>query len=59
MNKNDLTLKKARSRRYLAQSITDADYTDANIPILDKSNLHRVEQAAGGIGLDMKEAKEE
>ena len=48
-------LKKAR-RRYLAQTITDGDYTDniallANTPTQADSRLDSLEQAASGIGL--------
>ena len=53
MKKNSFTLAKARSRRYPAQTITDADYAD-NIALLantSESLLHSMEQAAGGIGL--------
>ena len=55
---NGFTLKKAKSRWYPAETITDADYIDdltllANTSAQDKSLLHRQEQAAGGIGLNM------
>ena len=48
--------KKARSRRYTAETIMDADYADdialpANTPTQAESHLHSQEQAAGGIGL--------
>ena len=48
-------LAKERSRRYPAQTITDADYTDdialpANKPAQAKSLLHSLERAAGGLG---------
>ena len=51
---NGFTFAKARSRRYPAQMITD--YTDdmvllANTPTQVESQLHSLEQAAGGIGL--------
>ena len=47
---------KKRSRRYLAKTITDAEYTDdivilANTPNQAKTLLHSLEQAAAGIGL--------
>ena len=56
MKENGFTLEKARSRRYPAQSITDANYADdigllANIPAQAESLLHSLEQASGGIGL--------
>ena len=53
---NDLTLEKARSRRYPARTITDADYADdiallANTPAQTESLLHSLVWVAGGIGL--------
>ena len=53
---NGLTLKKAKSRQYHSETITDADYSDdlallANIPAQAESLLHRLEQASRGIGL--------
>ena len=53
---NDFTLKKARSKRYLAVTITDADCADdlvlhSNTPTQAESLLHNLEQAAGCIGL--------
>ena len=54
---NGLALKKrARSRRYPAGTITDADYADditllANTPAQAESLLDSLEQAAGDIGL--------
>ena len=47
-------LKKARSRQYYADTITDSDYTDnitvlANTPAKAESLLHSVKQPAGGI----------
>ena len=55
MKENGFKLVKERSRRYLAQTITDADYANditllANSPSQAKSLLHSLEQAAGGIG---------
>ena len=46
--------KKARSRQYSAETITDTDYADdlallANIPVQSKPSLHSLEQVAGGI----------
>ena len=49
MKKNGFTLAKARSRWYSAQAIMDADYTDDIAQA--ESQLHSLEQAAGGIGL--------
>ena len=56
MKENGFTLKKARSRRYRTQTITDADYADdiaflANTLTQAESLLYNLEQAAGGIGL--------
>ena len=49
-------LVKERSRRYPAQTITDANYADdiallANSPTQDESLIHGSERAASGIGL--------
>ena len=57
-------LKKERSRRYPAQIITDADYTDdiallANAPASAKTLLHSLERAAAGIGLHVNAHKTE
>ena len=46
---------KERSRRYPAQTITDADYADdiallANIPTKAETLLHNLERSAAGIG---------
>ena len=56
MKENSFKPAKERSRRYPAQTITDADYADdtvlrANSPTQAKSLLHSLERAAGGIGL--------
>ena len=53
MKENGFTLKKTRSRQYLAQTITDADYADdivllANTLTQVEFLLHSLEQAAGG-----------
>ena len=58
MKENDFTLKKTRSRRYPAETITNADYTDdivllANTPTQAKSCLHNLEQAARGLSLQV------
>ena len=57
-------LVKARSRRYPARTITDADYADdiallENTPARDESLLHILERAAGGIGLHVNAGKTE
>ena len=49
-------MKKKRSRRYPAKTITDADYADdiallANTPNQAETILHSLERAAAGIGL--------
>ena len=49
-------LKMVRNRQYPAENIMVTDYADdiallANTPTQDKSLLHSLEQAAGGIGL--------
>ena len=56
IKENDFELTKERSRRYPAQTITDADYTDdiallANTPAQAETLLHSLERAAVGIGL--------
>ena len=56
MKENSFTPAKERSRRYPAQTITDADDADdiallANTSVQAKSQLHSLERAAGGIGL--------
>ena len=56
MKENGFTLEKVRSRRYPAQTITNADYADditllANTLIQAESLLHSLEKALGGIGL--------
>ena len=56
MKENGLTLKKRKSRKYPTEAITDADNTDylallTNTPGQAKSQLHKLEQAARGIGL--------
>ena len=58
MIENDLRLKKARSRRYHARTISDADYANdmallANAPTQTESLLHSLEQAVGGDGSDL------
>ena len=62
--KNGFTLRKARSRRYRVETVTDADYADdiellANIPTQAESLLYSLEQAAENIGLHMNADKME
>ena len=57
-------LTKERSRRYPAQTITDADYADdtallANTPAQAETLLHSLERAAAGIGLHVNAHKTE
>ena len=56
MKDNGFKLTKARSRRYHAQTITDADYADdiallANTLAQAETLLHSLERTADGIGL--------
>ena len=62
MKENVFTLKKAWSRWYPAQTISDADYADdiallENAPTQTESLLQSLEQAAGGIGLHVNAIK--
>ena len=55
IKENDFELKKKRSRRYLAKTITDTDYADdiailANTPVQAETLLHILERAAADIG---------
>ena len=64
IKENGSKLIKERSRRYPAQTITDADYTDeiallANAPTQAETLLHSVERAAAGIGLYVNAHKKE
>ena len=67
MKDNGFKLTKERSRRYLAQTITDADYADdiallANTPAQvwnEPKAKHSLEQAAAGIGLHVNADKTE
>ena len=57
-------LTKKRSRRYLAKTITDADYADdialrANTPNQAETLLHSLKRAAAGIGLHVNAHKTE
>ena len=61
---NGFTLAKKRSRRYPAQTITDADYVNdiallANTPTQTESLLHSRERAIGDIGLHVNANKTE
>ena len=56
IRENGFELKKKRSRRYPATTITDADYADdiailANTPDQAETLLHSLERAAANIGL--------
>ena len=64
MKDNRFKLAKEKNRRYPAQTITDADYTDditlpANIPAQFKTLLHSLERAAASIGLHVNAHKTE
>ena len=64
MKENDFKLTKEISRRYPAQTITDADYTDdkallVNTPAQAETLLHSLERAAAGIGLHVNAHKTE
>ena len=64
MKENVFKLAKERSRRYPAQTITDADYADnialrTNASTLSESQLHCLERAAGGISLHVSAGKTE
>ena len=61
---NGFQLKKKRSRRYPAKTITDAEYADdiailANAPAQAETLLHSLELAAAGIGLHVNAHKTE
>ena len=64
MKENGFSLEKARSRRYLAQTIMNADYAEdiallANTPAGAESLMHSLERAEGGIGLHVNANKTE
>ena len=61
IRENGFELTKKRSRRYLAKTITDADDIAilANTPNQAETLLHRLEQAAAGIGLHVNAHKTE
>ena len=64
MKENGFKLAKERSRRYLAQTISDADYADdmmflGNTPALAEYLLYSLELAAAGICLHVNTDKTE
>ena len=64
MKENGFKLAKERSKRYPAQTITDADYANdiallANTPIQAETLLHSLERAAARIGLHVNAHKTE
>ena len=64
MKENSFKLAKERSRRYPAQTITDANYTNdiallANTPVQAETLLHSLAWVAGGIGLHVNADKME
>ena len=64
MKENDFKLANDRSRRYPAQTITDADYADdiaflANSTSHAETLLHSLERVAAGIGLHVNADKTE
>ena len=64
MKDNGFKLTKERSRRYPAQTVTDADYADdivllANGPAQAKTLLYSLEWAAASIGLHVNAHKME
>ena len=64
MKDNGFKLTKEKSRRYPAQTITDADYIDdivllANTPTQAEILLHSLERTAAGIGLHVNTDKTE
>ena len=64
IKENSFTLKKARSRRYPAETNTEADYADditllVNTPTQAESLLHSLDKTTGEIGLRMNADKTE
>ena len=64
MKENGFKLTKERSRRYHAQRIKDADYADdiaylANAPAQAETQLHNLERASAGIGINFNADKTE
>ena len=58
MKENSFKLTKERSRRYPAQTITDADYAD-DIALLANAKLQSLERVVAGIGLHVNTHKTE
>jgi len=64
MKEKGFTLRKARSRRYPAQTVTDVDYADdlallADTPTQAEALLHSLEEAAKNVGLYVNSDKTE
>ena len=64
IKENGFVLRKKRSRRYPAKTITDAEYADdiailANTSAQAETLLHTLEWAAAGIGLHVNAHKTE
>ena len=64
IRENGFELKKKRSRRYPAKTITEADYADdialmANTPNQAETLLHNLERAAAGMGIHVNAHKTE
>ena len=64
LKENGFTFKKARNKRYPAETMTNAHYTDdlvllANTPTEAESLLRSIKQAEGGIGLSVTANKTE
>ena len=64
MKENGFSLKKPRRRRYLGETITDADNADgiallSNTPTQAEFKLHSLEQAAEGVGVHINTDKTE
>ena len=64
IKENTFTLKKAKSRRYLAETITDADYEDDLALLVNTSAqaeflMHSLEQTAEDIGFHVNTNKTE
>ena len=64
IKENDFELTKERSRRYIAKSITDADYADdigilVNTPNQAETLLPSLQRSAVGIGLHVNAQKTE
>ena len=64
IKENGFELTKKRNRRYLAKTITDADYTDdmvilATTPVQAETLLHTLQRAAAGIDLHVNAHKME